>query len=77
MDERNRGTTLPGPFPWLHLLWGFYCFYYSDMIVGNSSNRMKALAMDVTDFSLEGVMSGIISDPVFNMFVATKDDNTM
>lgn len=28
--------------------------------------------------AVEGVMSGIISDPAFNdMFTATKDDNTM
>lgn len=46
--------------------------------MSDSRNRTKTVARGIANFSSEGVMSGIISDPAFNnMFVATKGDNTM
>lgn len=49
------------------------------MIVSGVSGtkRYQIVVGDADDF-VEGVMSGIISDPAFNdMFKATKDDDTM
>lgn len=53
--------------------------YYSDMTVSYSkTGGILPPQRSAIDKGIEGVMSGIISDPAFNnMYTATKGDNTM